>query len=253
MLNTHKRVCGIVAFSLLGTLLTSLVQAASPDALVVRADMATPSPYDDGIRWEVMVEQWEGGVKKAVQQFSVHSKGENTLAEYTAPGNLRGRKFLMKHRSMWFLKPGLFKPVPLSPRQRMLGAASYGDVISVGYADKYTVAKKSEVVLEGEPCVLFEMTAQHKDEAYQRLRYWVSKSRGLGVRTEYFSTAGTLLKWTTSTYENQLAVGPESRVFVSRIVIHDANNKDSVAVIHFRAMSLSQVSDATFDLNLLSH
>jgi hypothetical protein len=226
---------------------------ATGENLIQIGDRSTPSFYGSGIAWETIVEQWEGDQKKASQRIKLQTKGDNTLAEFTAPAKVSGRKLLMKDRNMWFLKPGLLKPVPISPRQRLLGAAAFGDLISVSYATDYDIVSSSDVDLEGEACVLFELAAKTKEAMYPKLKYWASKSRKVGIRTEYFTESGSLLKWASFDFKNTLDVGdPRPRVFLSRIVIHDPNSTDSVAVISIGHVQLTTVPDATFDLNLLT-
>lgn len=229
------------------------VSMASEENLIQVADRSTPSFYTSGVTWDVIVDQWEGKEKRASQQITLQTKGDDTLAQFTAPANLNGRKILMKDRSMWFLKPGLLKPVPISPRQRLLGAASYADLISVSYVHDYDIASSADVVFEGEPCTVYDLVANKKEAAYAKLKYWTSKSRKVGIRTEYFTESGSLLKWAQFDFKNTIQAGDaQPRAFLSRIVIHDPNSTDSVVVLNIGNVNLKTVSDATFDLNLLT-
>ena len=78
------------------------------------------------------------------------------------------------------------------------------------------------------------------------------KRRRLGVKTEYYTESGTLLKWAEFEFENTLTVGDAKRPFLSRMVIHDPHNRQSVSVLRFGRVELQPMSDATFDLNLLT-
>ncbi len=225
---------------------------SSPEAAMQSADLATPSFYKQGIAWEVLVELWEGADKKSFQQLRLRTKGDSTLAEFVAPPILNGRKLLMKDRAMWFLKPGLSKPVPISPRQRLLGSAAYGDLASINYVQSYTIAGAKDEALGGDDCHVLQLTAKKRDEVYPKLRYWISKRRKLGVKTGYYTESGNLLKWAEFEFENVLAVGDARRAFLSRMVIHDPNNRQTVSVLRFGRVELQAISDATFDLSLLT-
>jgi hypothetical protein len=255
MIIQRRTVClSSIALALAAAVAVQPARAAetSPAAALATADLATPSYYRQGIVWEVVVEHWEGGTKKSFQQLRLRTKGESTLAEFVAPPILKGRKLLMKDRAMWFLKPGLSKPVPISPRQRLLGSAAYGDLASINYVQSYAIVASREESLGSDDCYVFDLVAKKREEVYPKLRYWVSKRRKLGIMTEYYTESGTLLKSAEFEFDNKLTVADGARQFLSRMVIHDPNSRQSVSVLRFGRVELQPMSDATFDLNLLT-
>jgi hypothetical protein len=56
-----------------------------------------------------------------------------SLAEYLEPLRSKGSRILQVGRNMWFTKPGLRKPVAISPRQRLTGQAAIGDIAATNY------------------------------------------------------------------------------------------------------------------------
>ena len=254
MIIDRRAIC-LSSVALAAAVATQSARAAdiSPEAAMAAADLATPSYYRQGIVWEVIVEQWEGDTKKSFQQLRLRTKGDSTLAEFVAPPIVNGRKLLMKNRAMWFLKPGLSKPVPISPRQRLLGSAAYGDLASINYVQSYTITASREEALGADDCYVLDLVAKKREEVYPKLRYWVSKRRKLGVKTEYYTESGTLLKAAEFEFDNTLTVADATaRQFLSRMVIRDPNSRQSVSVLRFGRIELQPMPDATFDLNLLT-
>ena len=152
---------------------------------------------------------------------------------------------------MWFVKPGLRKPVPISPRQKLLGGASNGDIASTNYAGDYKITQASEDIAVGEPCHLFDLTATNKKATYDRIKYWISQKRLVGVKADFFTVSGKVFKSATFEYGNQIQVRGIPRPFVSRMVITHAVMKEDVTTMIYKEVKVRKIPDATFNLNLL--
>ena len=85
----------------------------------------------EGITWTVIA----ADKRSESMTFDVKARGFDILAENVAPPRDRGNKVLMVNGNMWFYKPGLSKPVPISQRQRLMGNVAYGDIAATNYAD----------------------------------------------------------------------------------------------------------------------
>ena len=64
-----------------------------------------------GIEWDIDIESYTSG-RHQEQTLSVKVKDTNSLATFLSPAKVKGRKLLMRDRNMWFIKPGLSKPIP---------------------------------------------------------------------------------------------------------------------------------------------
>src|SRR5271157_5243473 len=168
--------------SSLGFFLPALHAAMSPHEILAKADEARGNA--EGVEWEIAIESVEGG-RQQQRTLRVTARGFNSLAEFLTPPNVRGQKLLMLDRNMWFAKPGLSKAVPISPRQKLLGGASNGDIASTNYAGDYKVVHTADDSFNGEPCHLFDLEAVDKKATYDRIKYWISKERLAGVKAEF--------------------------------------------------------------------
>jgi outer membrane lipoprotein-sorting protein len=254
MMNTqsYKRYWSVLIVTCLYCLIFSvpLLQAAmSPQEILAKADEARGNA--EGIEWEILIESIEGG-REQQRTIRVTARSFNSLAEFLAPANVKGQKLLMLDRNMWFAKPGLSKAVPISPRQKLMGGAANGDIASTNYAGDYKVANASEEIVGGEKCHLFDLTAVDKKATYDRIKYWISKERMVGVKAEFYTVSGKMFKTATFEYGNSITIDAQSRPFISRMVITSAIIKEDITTMHYRKAAIKKVPDSIFNLNLLT-
>jgi outer membrane lipoprotein-sorting protein len=222
--------------------------AMTPEEILKKSDEARGSA--DGIEWEIAMTSIEAG-REQERTIRVSARNFNSLAEFMAPANVKGQKMLMIDRNMWFAKPGLSKPVPISPRQKLLGGAANGDIASTNYAGDYKITHTSEDRVNKEPCHLFDLAAVDKKTTYDRIKYWISKERLAGVKAEFYTVSGKMFKTAAFEYNNSINIDGEKRPFISGTVITSAIIKEDVTTMTFRKVSFKKIPDSMFNLNLL--
>jgi hypothetical protein len=238
-----------LSICLVTALLGSDLRAANPTQSILRqADQARGNLA--GVTWEVLLESI---VKTRTQTmtFDIKARGFDILGENRAPPKYKGNKLLMLHGNMWFYKPGLSKPVPISRRQKLLGNAAYGDIAATNYANDYEATALADAYINGELCHVFDLKSKHKKTTYNRIKYWISKNRSVGVKAEYFTVSGKMFKSATMEYENTVNINGEARPFISRIIIHDELMTNDVTTLIFTRPNFQKLSDYVFNLNLL--
>lgn len=209
-----------------------LVLACLP---VLAADSGTPDPVQllqhsdlarggglSGLVWTVRVHNTGADDGHQDMTLRVKAAGSSSVAETLEPLRSKGSKLLQVGRAMWLTKPGLKKPVPISPRQRLTGLAAIGDIAATNYAQDYVAAFLREDDLANEPCYVLELKAADRQATYDKVLYWISRSRGLAVRAQFLSVSGKPLKVAEFTYHNTLRHNGRSVPFVSSMTIADA-------------------------------
>lgn len=229
------------------------VGAQEPDggrAVLVDADLSRGDP--DGVTWEVTLEGSDG-TDGIAMTLAVQSRGFDYIARVLDPPKSRGQRLLMRGGNLWFHKPDLSKPVPLSQRQVLLGDAAYGDIAATDYATDYGIESVAPDTVDNEACRRFELVARTRRATYDRLRYWVSVPRGVGVKAEYFTRGGRLLKSARMEYANTVTgPGGRSRAFISRMIISDEMQRGRGTSLLFSRPTLRPIPHRVFDVNLLS-
>lgn len=221
---------------------------AAPDAqsLLQHADRARGGGLP-GIVWEIRLVSRDGDKVSDEQRLEVRAVDDASVAETLEPVRFKGSKLLQAGRNMWLTRPGLSKPIPISPRQRMSGQASNGDIAATNYAGDYTPQLAGEETVDGEACHILELTAKHKRATYDRVRYWVSARREVGVRAEFYSLSGKLLKTARFDYGNAIEYEGKHIPFVSRMTIRDALI-DAETTMDFGTVKVRRIPAAEFDL-----
>jgi len=204
-----------------------------------------------GIVWNIMITSNDDG-RMEKRGLLVKVKGNNTLARFTSPPAMNDRMVLMADRNMWFIRSGLKKPVSLSPRQKLLGDAANGDIASTNYVEDYQAVLTGEERIKDEACYVLDLKASNRNVTYDRIKYWVSKERLVGVRAEFYTLSGKLFKLAEFTYGNRvrLASGEETP-FVSELLIRDAIQKDRVTTMTYSDIRVEAIPDSVFNLNTL--
>jgi len=220
----------------------------TPKEILEKSDEARGSVK--GIEWEIKLKSIENGRKQS-RTLKIKARDFNSLAEFLSPPKIKGRKLLMIDRNMWFIKPGLRKPVPISPRQKLMGGASNGDIASTNYAGDYHATLVSKDTVNGELCYLLDLTAINKKVTYDRIKYWVSKKRLIGVKAEFFTVSGKMFKSATFEYGNSIPIEGKPKPFVSKMIITDVVIKENVTTMTYSKIRLKKIPDSTFNLNLL--
>ncbi len=207
----------------------------------------------DGVIWEVELKSYENDKLEQERTIDIKAKGYNFLGTFLAPAKIKNSKILMADHNMWYTKPGLRKPVPVSPKQKLVGGASYGDLAATNYADDYDATFLGYEQVQDEQCYVFELKASAENVTYENIKYWVSKERTVGVKAEYYSVSGKLLKLAMFEYEHQISIPDNgSRPFISKMKIEDMLMQGNITYLSFSQPELKELKPSTFNVNRLN-
>ncbi len=221
----------------------------APDAeSLLRASDRARGGLERGVTWTVGLRATEEGVVSESTHL-VRARGVDVLVEALSPPRRKGEVMLFNDRNIWFVKPGLRRPIAISARQRLQGQAANGDVASTNYARDYAGTVVGEEDVNGEPAWKLELKARSKDVTYDRIRYWISKRRRIGLKAEFLTVGGDLFKTATFEYGNRVRLGGEEIEFVSRMTIRDAMGAGDVTVLDFRSPKAETHAASLFNVN----
>jgi len=205
-----------------------------------------------GVAWNVRIVSNDKDEFRQ-QDFFVQAKGFDVLAVVTSPPRHKGDKILMVKRNMWFSTKDLTKPVPISQRQKLQGLAAYGDIPATNFAEDYRARRLASEMVNGEDCFVFDLVAKDKKRStYDKVRYWISKSRLVGVKSHYFTVSGMLIKTAHHIYNNQILSAGKKRPFISRIDFGDALRPKLKTAMLFTAPSIRPIPSHIFNINLMT-
>ena len=220
----------------------------SAEAILKEADEARGSI--SGLAWQVAIESTENERVLDTLEYDIKVRAFNVAGMSLAPPKYRGNKILMLNSSMWFYKPGLSRPVPISQRQKLMGDAAYGDIAATNYAEYYDATRLPDALVDGEACYVFDLKARNGKVTYDRIVYWVSKERRLGLKADYFTVSGKKFKSASMEYGNRVELNGQRRPFISRIALRGELLNGAVTYLQLRNPRLEPIPDYVFDLNL---
>lgn len=159
-----------------------------------------------GAVWALNVAEADG----SKTTLSVQAANHNFLAEYTAPAAQRGQKILQIGQNMWFVSPGASRPVPISPRQKLLGNASYGDIAGQRWSHDYRATDKFDTMENGRRVWHIDLVANTDKATYDAIRLYVDQEDLEAIRSEMLNSEGEVIKTATYTYGNPVRGRHES-------------------------------------------
>ena len=212
-------------------MLGGAARAATPTDFLRDADRSRGASLK-GVSWKIEIETTEDGDTSS-REFEVKSKGNDAYVEATSPARNKGEIYLFNDRTMWFVKPGLRKPVSISSRQKLSGQAANGDIASTNYFRDYnaTVIKNEKVGTED--TLVLDLKAKAKNVTYDQIQYWVSTRSHLGIKANFLTLQGEIFKTATFEYGNKINSGGKVVPFVSRMIIVDAKFPQNKSVIKY--------------------
>ena len=205
-----------------------------------------------GLTWEIRSRNSgsQANEDDPPMRLLIKAVDNSSLAETLEPLRSKGARMLQVDRNMWLTKPGLKKPVPISPRQRLTGQAAIGDIAATNYVRDYRPKLLREEPVKGERCFLLELTATTKQATYDRLLYWISAGRGIGIQAEFQSLSGKKMKSAQFEYDNRIEIQGKTVPFVSRMVISDALT-DARTTLEYSHIVVKPVPASEFDVSHL--
>lgn len=201
-----------------------------------------------GISWIVELESFEDG-KHNMVTYKVRAKGVNAIVEAIAPAKNKGEIILFNDRNLWFFKPGIKKPVSISPRQKLMGQAANGDIASTNYARDYDATIIGEEKINGNDTWKLHLKAKVKNVTYDQIIYWVSKDKHLAIKAHFLTVGGEVFKTALVEYDNQVSVDGNKYPFVSKLIIESAYDSKNKSILIYKKPKITVLSDNIFNIN----
>jgi hypothetical protein len=227
--------------------------ADTPNAtqIVAASDRARGGGMN-GVQWTIDITGQDSGGPIDKRTYVVRASGEDSLAEATYPPREAGSRLLQNGRSMWFGKATLTKPVSISTRQKMVGPASNGDIASTNYAKDYDATLLRTEQENGEDAYVLDLLAKNKFVTYDRIVYYVSVSRLVPLKAEFYTVSGKVFKTAVFEMNNRLDIGGKAQPFVSKMSIQDTIDKSNFSVLQYSKVKTRQFGADTFNLGSLN-
>lgn len=174
-------------------------QAPTDVAALVKAVDATRNVFEEAVI-TARATQVVDGKETGRADFDVYVKGRDRGLIVFRGGKNGGRKVLTTGDRMWLLVPGSTNPVPITPNQRLLGGASFGDVARLRFSEDYTAKATGKTeTAAGRSCVVLELTAKSPKVSFPRVLLSADEREKLPCRVRFFLASGKEVRDVTFT------------------------------------------------------
>jgi hypothetical protein len=158
-------------------LLAGALLAAQPNAAEVQAWLKAVDDARNAFGEAVIkarATQLDYGKPAGSADFDIYVKGRDKALIVFRGGKNDGRKALTVGQKMWLLVPGAQNPVPITPNQRLLGGASFGDVARIRFAEDFTPQLRPGTENIGDRvCYVLDLTAVAPQAPYPKVTLWI--------------------------------------------------------------------------------
>jgi outer membrane lipoprotein-sorting protein len=216
-------------------------QAAMDAAGLLRQADAIRNPQSSFVV-DVDLKNYEGRALTGHTKVRTHSRvagGQfQTIVYITDPAADRGKILLRNGNNLWLYDPASRSSVRISARQRLLGNASNGDVVSSNLVGDYAPEMQgAETIADGDrrnrDCHKLYLTSRDRSTPYSAVEFWVDAANARPVKAKFYTGSGSLIKaaWYRN-YSNQMGAQRPTEV-----VIADGFDPNKVTVMSMSGYS----------------
>jgi hypothetical protein len=164
--------------------LAAAAGSADPAAILARADASHEAFTEGSIRLRVTIAT--EGKAPVDNRLDLDVKGDASLCTFV-DGKQKGRKILSVGDKVFMIVPGASHPIPVSKSQRLMGAASIGDVARLRLSKQYRAALGED---SGGAEQVLDLTAISRGAAYPSAVLTVGKDDGLARKLTLVLASG---------------------------------------------------------------
>ena len=137
----------------------------------------------------------ERGKKPTATVLDLFVKGTDKSLCVFREGKQKGRKILTLGDRVWLIVPNASRPIPVSKTQRLMGAASFGDIARLRFADEYEATVRPGESPCEDPggamrCRVLDLKAKRAGSAYPTAVLWAGRDDGLARRLRLSLASG---------------------------------------------------------------
>ena len=219
----------------------------SPEEILIKANEARDI-METGVEWKINILVRNGQGEQSISAIG-KVRGSFSVTIVETPENLKGTRIYIAKDKLWFWKPGQNLPIPITKQQKLMGPAAYGDILSTDYAKNYSAELIGEEIIDNRLSWIFSLKAFRNDVAYSAIKYWIDQQDYLGIKAEFFTASGKIVKSAKMKYDNHVVQNGNIIPFISEITITEEQLKFEEVILTFSDPILKEIPDEVFNLN----
>jgi len=217
---------------------TAVFAGERPQAAALLAQADHFRQQDDSAELRVKLKSSKNQEPDSESEMRVQLKGTDLSLVQVLSGRSSGQIVLMSQEAVWVRMPRASLPIRITPIQRMMGEASYGDLGRVRWQDAYTAQYQAHAqqTVNGTPVWALNLTAVKPTAVYASIDLYVARDGGWPVQAAFYLKSGKLFK--TAHFDKP--VERDGRLLTWRTVFRDG--ADSARQTEMRIESVTAKS-----------
>lgn len=200
----------------------------------------------DRVLVETSVKTFIDGSMDKERIYSVYIAPQRKSVVLSKSPAEKGQKFLMMGDDFWIMVPGSYRPMRITPVQKLLGDASAGDIASLSWADDYKGVSKKETSIDKVAGVDVEMTASRGGVTYKKIILTLRKSDYLPIKARLFVSEDKEAK-----IANFKAESNDEGTLISEMEIQDLVQTNRKTVIKYLRRQPKSIPDRFYNPSVL--
>ncbi|MCW5319802.1 outer membrane lipoprotein-sorting protein [Verminephrobacter aporrectodeae subsp. tuberculatae] len=207
----------ILCLSVFGGAAVLAAERPHPSALLAQADNFRQQ--DESAELRVKLKSTKDQKPDGDSEMRVRLKEADLSLVEVLSGRSAGQVVLMSKEAVWVRMPRASLPIRITPIQRLMGEASYGDLGRLRWQDDYAAQYQvnAEQTVNDIPVWALSLTAAKPTAAYAKMDLYVARDGGWPVQAAFYLKSGKLFK--TARFDKPVKLG--SRVLTQRTVLSD--------------------------------
>jgi len=234
-----------------GLLAAALAAGQAPDAQKILAATDAIRNPDHSFGLTTTLIEYHNGRQTDTNTLQIYAKAERgsgqyrNLIRFAAPARDANKLMLKNGNDLWFYDPSSQASVRISPRQRLLGQAANGDVVTINLAKDYQAKLVGEEDVEDgdrvlRHCYHLALSAAAPDVTYDHIEMWIDRDTDQPVKSKFYAESGQLLKTAYyRRYQRELEVERPTET-----VIIDGLDRQWVTIMRYSDYAWRDVPDS---------
>lgn len=204
---------------------TEQVTIATVDAWLKRADKYRIQVDEGSTDVDIVLYRQDKAIESNRYHVAFNHQGESRVEMLDT--RTKGQKVLLLKEAMWLFTPRTKRAIRITPMQRLMGQASYGDVASMRWGDEYLWDEKTFALeeQEGKQLIKVGLAANRASSTYRNVVLWIRADTALPTYAEFYLASGKLMK------SAKYRVSETDAQWVDKIEFHQSNKPDEYTVM----------------------
>jgi outer membrane lipoprotein-sorting protein len=161
---------------------------ANSEKLLLEAVDKYRSPYLS-TKMDISITAYKDNSATGNDKYEVyHHNGESLVLIIS--GASKGNRVLLSNKGMYVAVKKSSRAIRITPIQRLLGQASYGDLASLKFSDDYN----AKILREEQDTIVLELNSKSKKSTYTKIHLWIDKDKHYPIKADAYLASGKIYK-----------------------------------------------------------